>query len=358
MTGLEKKVSLLRSLLDESKLDGLVLTLQKNVSWLTSGRSFVNQASEQAITPFIITRDTCVMIVNNIERDRMLEEEIDGDIEKVETYPWYEPEKRQQIIEKYTKQGKVETDISLEEVLFKLRTILVEEDIKQIQELGKEAAEAIERTTFELQQGETEYEIAGRLAANCLRHGIEPIVTLVAADHRTFTRRHPLPTNQKLEKYAMIVLCGRRRGQIISVSRLVHFGEPSQELYYRQQAVGHIDAQLIAHTKPGVTFAELFDVLKSAYKRVGYESEWNDHHQGGLSGYNTREMLLLPDSRYKVTSNQIYAWNPSIAGVKSEDTILVLENSQELLTHTGKFTYQEFDANGQKVLRPSILIRS
>jgi hypothetical protein len=49
-------------------------------------------------------------------------------------------------------------------------------------------------------------------------------------------------------------------------------------------------------------------------------------------GYEPREFLGLPGSMDLVQVGQAYAWNPTIAGAKMEDTILVGEKSNEILT--------------------------
>ena len=115
---------------------------------------------------------------------------------------------------------------------------------------------------------------------------------------------------------------------------------------------------MISHTRPGIKYAELFEVMCNAYQSSGYGGEWHHHHQGGLSGYNTREVLLYPSNNLEVGIHQVFAWNPSIAGVKSEDTILVREGKTEILTYTGDYTYHSFECNGQSILRPAIFIRS
>jgi Xaa-Pro aminopeptidase len=357
MQEFKMKLEQIRQLLRDRGLDGMLLTQQKNVAWLTSGRCFINMATETAVAFILITREAVTLIVNNIEEKRLLEEELDGEFDRIAVFPWFEPDKREEIIAAFTAQAEIATDTACEQDLLPLRTALHDDELPAIRSLGRDAAEALEQTVFELQQGQTEYEIAGQLARQCISREIEPIVTLVAADRRVYTRRHPLPTGARLERYAMLVLCGRRKGRVISATRLVHFGAPPAELLRLYHAVAYIDAELIGHTLPDTTFTTLFSVMKDAYRQAGFEHEWQYHHQGGLSGYNTREALLLPDSKLKVRKNQIYAWNPSIAGVKSEDTILIGEQGPELLTYTDQFPYESYTCAGQTVLRPAILVR-
>ncbi len=71
---------------------------------------------------------------------------------------------------------------------------------------------------------------------------------------------------------------------------------------------------------------------QAAYAIAGLPDEWRLHHQGGAAGYEPREYLALPGSQDEVHEGQAFAWNPSITGTKMEDTMLVGEEINEVLT--------------------------
>ena len=53
-----------------------------------------------------------------------------------------------------------------------------------------------------------------------------------------------------------------------------------------------------------------------------------------MVGYEPREVLATPGSNDIIALGQALAWNPSIAGAKMEETILVGAQSNEILTTT------------------------
>jgi antitoxin VapB len=207
----------------------------------------------------------------------------------------------------------------------------------------------------QVRPGLTEMEIAGLLAGAAYQQGALPIVNLIATDERIFRFRHPLPTGKKMERYAMLVLCGRRQGLVASVTRLVHFGPLPDELRRKQQACAEVDAAFIAATRPGVTLGEVFAQAQAAYARNGFADEWQLHHQGGPAAYEPREFVGAPQHGHIALEGEVYAWNPSITGVKSEDTILVGATTNEVLTTITGWPMLKVQANGQTWERPAIL---
>jgi antitoxin VapB len=87
----------------------------------------------------------------------------------------------------------------------------------------------------------------------------------------------------------------------------------------------------------------------------GYPDEWQLHHQGGPASYAPRDYLATPASAEIVVTNQVYAWNPSIAGIKSENTILIGSAANEVLTVIEDWPTYEVRIDGGRVHRPAIL---
>jgi antitoxin VapB len=238
-----------------------------------------------------------------------------------------------------------------------MRAILLAEEIERFRALGSLCAEAMDTAIRSVRPGQTEHQIAGRLAEETQSRGAQAIVNLIATDERIFAFRHPLPTGKQLERYAMLVLCGRRHGLVCSITRLVHFGPLPDELTQKSQAVAQVDAAFIAATRPGRTLGDVFGQGLAAYAAVGFPDEWRLHHQGGPAGYEPREYIGTPGSRDPVLPGQAYAWNPSITGAKSEDTILVGPDGNEILTSIAGWPMFQVEVEGQAgpILRPAIL---
>jgi Xaa-Pro aminopeptidase len=181
-----------------------------------------------------------------------------------------------------------------------------------------------------------EHQIAGLLDLEIHRVGLNPLVTLVAGDERISSFRHPIPKPLKVHQRAMLVTCAAYGGLVSCLTRFVAFAPPDADLTRKYQAIANVDAAVNLATRPGRTLAEIFADLQRAYADNGFADQWQLHHQGGSTGYNPRDAVANPTNSTRVVDNQAFAWNPSVVGAKSEDTVLVTAKGVEVLTAASK----------------------
>ena len=359
---MEEKGKRVRQFMKEKGLEGLLLSTQANFAWFTGGgRNYVALNTRIGVAAILITHKEKFIITNNIEAPRIMEEEVAGQGFIIESHPWYED--RTVDIAGRIVNAEIGSDSSfpetkcLENEIDSLRFSLSAEEIKRYKWLGEMAGRLMGKVAKEVKKGDKETEVAARLSGALISQGIDPVVVLIAADERISKFRHPLPTEKTIDKCCMLVLCARHKGLIASLSRLVHFGNLSEELKRKHQAVAKIDAALISGSKPGVKIRDLFVSAQEVYKETGYADEWQLHHQGGPTGYATRDYVATPGNSKVIQPNQALAWNPSITGTKSEDTIIAREEKTEIITVTPDWPMIEVEIGGQTRGRPDILRR-
>ena len=357
---LQSKAEACRALLHPSGAAGLLLTDASNVSWLTGGaETHVFFASPASVGPVLVTADNIYMCCDNIETPRMYDEEIgELGIEKADG-PWYDDARRREAIEKVVGKGVVlrDTDSEVRNALVKKQMVMSEAEVARYRLLGGAAARCLQETCFTLAPGWTEFQIAGELAKRCYDSGIWPALTLVAADERVEKYRHPIATSKSLERYAMVVLCARRWGLIANATRIVHFGAAPEELMRKHNAVVAVDTTFNLESKPGRTYGEVFRKAQASYAEHGFADEWTLHHQGGPTGYQGRYFKATAGSTETVAEGHVLAWNPSITGTKSEDTVLVKADGAEVLTVAPDWPMCTVDNGEGKLDRCDILVR-
>ena len=360
MIEFNQKQDRIQVLLAERKLGALLLRRVSSFAWATCGAaSYVNTATTNGEAALLITPSGRRLITSNIEATRLEQEEkLAAQGWEFRVAPWHEA---QDAVAELTQGLRLGADVpypgaaDLSGDVARLRANLTPEEGERFRPLGRLCAEAMNSAVRAVRPGQTECQIAGLLAHEAECRGMQAIVNLIATDERIFAFRHPLPTDKKLERYAMLVLCGRRGGLVCSVTRLVHFGRLPDDLRRKAEAVAQADATFIAATRPGRTLGEIFRRATTAYAETGFPDEWRLHHQGGPAGYEPREYVATPDAADVVAVGQAYAWNPSITGTKSEDTILVGEVGNEVLTAIENWPKLLVTVDGQAFARPAIL---
>jgi len=362
----KEKERRVRKFLKEQKLDGLLLTKSANFAWLTAGKSnYVFIATEGGVASILITRDKKYIITNNIEAPRMVDEEIGNQNFELKKYDWWDDDKKKEIISGLVDINKICSDDGFGGTksidISKLRYSLTKEEIKRYRWLGRKAGVCMENVCRKIKKGDTEYRISSLLSKELWKYGIIPVVILVAADDRILKYRHPISTDKPVEKVVMVVVCARKWGLITSLTRMVHFGKLSDELRRKHDAVVRVDATFMLNSKPGVVVGDIFSKAQKVYNDTGFEKEWTLHHQGGPTGYNARDFKATPGNTEILVPNQAIAWNPSITGTKSEDTIIIgktSDNVVEVLSLSREWPRIEVEINGTKISRPDILVKS
>ena len=358
----KEKERRVREFLDKKGKEGLLLTYQRNFSWFTAGgENRVNTAATEGASSLLITRKNKYLIANNIETPRLMEEEVGSLNLEILQFPWNEEEKKEKFISKVCPLNKLLSDdgfVRTEMIdISPLQYSLTEREVERYLLLGKESSEITSQVCRKIEKGETENEVAGSLSKEFLRKGIVPTVVLIAADDRIGKFRHPLYKGKRIERCVLIVLCVKRNGLIVALSRLVHFGELPEELKRKHEAVVKVDASLILNSKIGKPIGEIFDAGVRAYRDSGFPEEWRFHHQGGPMGYNERYFVSTSKEIRRVEVNEPFGWNPSIRGTKSEDTIISTQNGIKIVTEDKTWPLLSVEYKGQTILRPDILIK-
>jgi antitoxin VapB len=360
MNEFKTKQAIIDELIARHNLDALLLSRVSSFAWATCGSpSYVNTADSLGIAQLLVTPGRRYLLTNNIEAPRLEKEEGLADQGwEFRVAPWYTTHPDLSLLTRGLSlgaDGAVPGAVDLSADIAHLRANLLPVEGDRMRMLARACAEAMDAAVHRVQPGQSEFEIAGLLAHEADSRGAQAIVNLVATDERIFNFRHPIPTAKKLEKYAMLILCGRRWGLVCSITRLVHFGRLPGEIRHKAEAVAFIDANLIQSTQPGRSLGEIFQLAIQAYASCGFPEEWKLHHQGGPAGYEPREYFAIPDLEDRVAAGQAYAWNPSITGAKSEDTILIGESGNEILTEIPDWPTLAVELHGQTIQRPTIL---
>ena len=348
MTELEEKTERLARLSRESDVGGIVVVSQPGFAWLTGGGSNrIDGSRENGSGALFVRADgRRYVIANAIEMPRLLDEELaGGDWEPVE-YPWAEEHARPTVVNELASalaersgagigaDWPITGCVPLDSACARLRAPLTGAEVTRYRALGAEAGTAVGDVARQVTPGMTEEEVARRIYDAARSIGGRATVVLVAADERLRRFRHPVPTATVWKQILMLVTCIQRGGLVVALSRIVAAGPPDAETVRRTDATAQVFARLLQATRAGARGRDLFAVAQRAYADAGFAGEELRHHQGGAIGYRSREWVAHPSNEETVNVPQAFAWNPSIAGTKVEDTALLTEGGIDLITTT------------------------
>jgi len=359
---IQEKERRVREFLKARDLQALLLKRQANFSWMTGGGlNVVGTATELGNASLLITEKGKFLITNNIEAPRMVEEErLEEQGYQVRSFPWYE-DREPSLVREIVGSGSVGCDwpfpdaAMVAEDVARLRYSLTPEELVRYRWLGGRVSAALERTMIAVEKGEKESAVVGRLCHELWKDRIDTMGMMSAADERISRFRHPIPTEKRVERFLMVSVNARKGGLIVCLTRFVHFGKVPQELRERYEANVFIDCAFMAASRPGVPAREVLQKGIEAYTAKGYPEEWKLHHQGGSIGYNPRDYRATPGTPDIIQENQPFAWNPSLRGTKSEDTILAAPRDVELITKPVFYPTLACEAEGSTFVRPNIL---
>jgi Xaa-Pro aminopeptidase len=316
-----ERVDAVRAILERRGEASVLLVARRNFAWLTAGgSSHIVLAAERGVVGLLVERDHVTAITQNIEAARVAEEELDGlGIETVPV-PWWQPGAIEAEAARRAG-GEPLGEAAIEDDLVEARSVLSPFDRARMVELGGLAHDAMAGGLADLEPGATEDALASDLIGRLT--GIRVPVVLIAADDRIARFRHPLPTAIPIRRRVMAVIVAERWGLHVAMTRFREFEAPTWDLAARFAAVAEVERAFHAASVPGATLGDAFAAGQAAYARAGFPEEWRDHHQGGTIGYQGRERIATPGDPTPIRAGMAFAWNPSIAGVKVEDTFVL-----------------------------------
>jgi Xaa-Pro dipeptidase len=351
-----RKIEIVRNYIISQKKDGALISNVENFAWLTSGaRSYVALSDSIGSASVLITRKDAYVITKNIEALRLKKEELPENFKIIE-FEWFSDV--QEAVKKVADGQNLlfEDEPQFSAFLLNSRIKLGEFEIERFAQVGERSARALERAVRKITPDITELNAKGLVEQELANEGLDSLLVLVFGDESRSLYRHNLPRNVKIGKKCFASICSKKYGLIISSTRTVEFGRDEKfEAQYIKNM--EIESEILDSTYRSNSIGQVFFDIEKAYASHGYPDEWRLHHQGGIAGYKTREVVAIPHMSFEIPEGVSFAWNPTVTGTKMEDTYVKTRDGMKLLSvdSNGKWPYAEVKINGRIYRRPNIL---
>lgn len=319
------KLAILRDLLESSGAGAIRLRGVDWFAWLTAGGSnAVLLSQETGAAEVLVSRDDACILTDDIEATRLRAEEVPPGF-SYHASPWTELEVRERYVFEIAAGLPVLSDrpasgeLPLPPTLRQRRMLLGAGEIERYRALGRAAAEAMTEALRLARPDSTEAELAAAGAAALMRRGLEPALVLAAGERRLPLYRHPTPSKERIGSRAMLRCCARRHGLYASLARCISFGPSPAE----QRELMAVEATGLAAVVPGNSLSAVYFALEQGYRHANRPDAIRVHHQGGITGYASREIVATPLTATELQVGMAFAFNPSFEGLTIEDTFLL-----------------------------------
>jgi Xaa-Pro aminopeptidase len=358
---IDEKQARLAALLKEADCEGLVVLEPENFAWLTSGgaaRGILDRAERPAL---YFSPEQRWVLSSNVDSQRLFDEEIDGLGFQLKEWPWHWG--RDQLLADLCQGRKVGCDRPfgeckpLGDALRRLRRSLTAYEQAGLRSLGRILAHSLEATCRTMAQNQTERETAGQVSHRLLHRGAHPVVIGVAADGRSRPYRQFGFTETPIRRSCVLTATARKYGLCATASRALCFGPPDDAFRLENEAVCKISATYVASTWPDAVPREILTAGRRIYQLCGFEHEWLYCPQGHVTGRETVELALTPQTEELFQNHWAVTWRVSVGAACSCDTFLIAEKGPEAVTPTEIWPLSRIRVQGADFFRPYFLQR-
>lgn len=354
------KIRRIINYLEQNNYEAAVIGRQDNFAWIScGGTNKILNTSECGSCLLFISKNERIIIAYSMDGQRIIDDELNGLGFDLLELKWFEGD-IYKTASNLLKNKKAISDVYLEGADFKLMDLyslhypFTENEIEKLKWLSEKAEIIIYETAKKIKPGLSELEAEKILIKESADNGITVAVCLIGSDERISMYRHPLPSIKKINKMVMLAFAFRKWGIFAPVTRMIHFGDDIEDsIKTKYEAICTIEANVFSMCRPGTKFTDILKKQKSLYKELGFEEEWKNHFQGGLTGYLGNDPTQCFNEKAKIIKNQPFNWYITVTGVKVEEVFL---STGELLTSNGLWPLKKYAIGDKNFNLPQILV--
>lgn len=337
----KKRIIKIKKYLNKNKLDGLVVTSNTDIYYLTGFYSstndsllyitvnnnyfitdgrYINQYQEQVKNfKLIVTKTNIYESLSNLIKGKNI-----CDFENISHKNFL----------KINKQFEDSNNL-----IFNERKIKDLKEIKYIKKACKISQKALKSTLKKIKVGQSEIQIKNTLENEMIKYGSEyPAFSTIVAAGKNGASPHAIPTNYKVKKGDFITLDfgATYKNYCSDITRTISIGKPSQELMDVYKITLKAKKECEKYIKKGVKTSEIH---KIANKIIEESNNAFLHSTGHGIGINIHELpSISKNSNEILKEGNVHTIEPGIyisglGGVRIEDDYLITKNGYECLTN-------------------------
>lgn len=346
------KLSQLRRILTEQKLDAIIITHPINRRYLTkftgtAGVVIVSQEKQFFITDFRYVEQAAEQAKDFtiIEHTKSIDLEIATQLKELQAHRvgFEEHDITYAEYRRYEKLLDCEL-IPVSDAVEQLRVIKSADELSIMKKAAQIADEAFNHIQSYIKPGVKEIDIANELEFFMRKQGAtsSSFSIIVASGHRS-ALPHGVATDKVIESGDFVTLDygALFNGYISDITRTVAVGEPSEKLKEIYAITLEAQKRALAEIKAGMTGIEADRIARDYIAEHGYGEAFGHSTGHGIGlevheapGLSFKSETVLEPNMVVTVEPGIYL--PQIGGVRIEDDIIITENGNERLTFATK----------------------
>lgn len=353
-------------LLEEHRLNGLILSRPENLSWLTAASDLNPGLVVWRHPVFAYVTPTHRMIIcDTTQSARLFEEELFGLGFLLKEFPLADGP--QAILSNLVSGKQVAWDMrlddrpSLKADLYNATQRLSDQERASLRRLGKMLALCVETTAATFKRNESEREIAAQLVHRMIREGITPIHVQVLSESRARHYRSAAPRHFPVNQWGVISVTGRRDGLDVSMSRCVAFGTPPLSFIREYEVAAMAQTTGAFFTRPEESVGVIAPKVRRILEKHGFADEWGRESSLAGAGRPANELPSITQipNMAVIANHSAWAWQSVVGASRVTDTIVTDAEGYEVITVAkhSMWPMMEISVKGQPVRRPSFLKR-
>ncbi len=348
--------------LKDRNFDGLLLTQPTNIAWYTGGTEPPRGLFGQVTSALLLTPESATLLARRSDAEVMLSSESSLVGLQHRVCEW--PESSRDFLKDWNQPKRLACDRSLDvgddvsPDIAAMRLPLSSMEIETLRKLGIRVARAIEKAAREFQRGDTEAQIAGDVASRLVRHEVVPERIQVWGDGRGQTCPNWTFRRDAVEHFCTISVTARRQGLHVAVSRTVSFGTPPKELRWTHSDMLLTHAAAMHAVRDQAEVSTVLARVKTTCEKLGFAPDWQASLPGCVSGYESCEAPMTPQSSLRLRSGMPVIWQSSLGPARAVDTLLVRKTDGKVVTQTGEWPQVSMTIDNARYYGQAVLQRA
>ncbi|TWT63550.1 hypothetical protein [Rubinisphaera italica] len=300
-------------LLQETRYDGLLLTLPENIAWFTAGgQVHFQHGSGRPETALFINKTGRIVLTVDSVAPQFFDREIKALGFQLKERLWTDG--LEDLSDEICRGRAVISDSgfgrtrALANRIDPLRQQFSESTANKYSTTQQKLTQLVNEVASKIQPGQTEIEVASLIAAELIAHQFQPQRLQVYADEHHFQYPHWDCDHTPIQSRCAVHGIVSQAGLYYATTETVDFNAPDQSILQKREQAQVILTRASELSKVGFSLTKLWQEILKTYTELGIPDEWRTAEFAMQLGYRNPEQILVQNQAGELLPNTFWFW--------------------------------------------------